>query len=283
MSTSEFDTGEKNTWCPGCGNFGILNAVKQALQHLGLPREKVVEVSGIGCHGKITDYVKVNTLHVIHGRVLPAATAIKLVNHELTVIGNAGDGDAFGIGLGHFAHAARRNIPITYLTHDNMVYGLTTGQTSPTSQQGFKTKTSPQGVFEEAINPIAQALAANTSFVARGYVGDLKQLVEILKQALTWRGFSFIDILQPCVTFNKLNTYEYYQKRVYRLEEIDYDPTDIESAFKKSYEWSDKIPLGIIYKQERPTYIEAFPQLKKGALSFQQLKPSIKDLIEEYR
>ncbi len=283
MSTSEFDTGEKITWCPGCGNFGILNAVKQALQQLGLPQEKVVEVSGIGCHGKITDYVKVNTLHVIHGRVLPAATAIKLVNHELTVIGNAGDGDAFGIGLGHFAHAARRNIPITYLTHDNMVYGLTTGQTSPTSQPGFKTKTSPQGVFEEAINPIAQALAANTSFVARGYAGDLKQLVEILKQALTWRGFSFIDILQPCVTFNKLNTYEYYQKRVYRLEEIDYDPTDIESAIKKSYEWSDKIPLGIIYKQERPTYLEAFPQLKEGALTFQQLRPSIKDLLEEYR
>lgn len=283
MSTSEFDTGEKITWCPGCGNFGILNAVKQALQQLGLPQEKVVEVSGIGCHGKITDYVKVNTLHVIHGRVLPAATAIKLVNHELTVIGNAGDGDAFGIGLGHFAHAARRNIPITYLTHDNMVYGLTTGQTSPTSQPGFKTKTSPQGVFEEAINPIAQALAANTSFVARGYAGDLKQLVEILKQALTWRGFSFIDILQPCVTFNKLNTYEYYQKRVYRLEEIDYDPTDIESAIKKSYEWSDKIPLGIIYKQERPTYLDAFPQLKEGALTFQQLRPSIKDLLEEYR
>ena len=283
MSTSEFDTGEKITWCPGCGNFGILNAVKQALQQLGLPQEKVVEVSGIGCHGKITDYVKVNTLHVIHGRVLPAATAIKLVNHELTVIGNAGDGDAFGIGLGHFAHAARRNIPITYLIHDNMVYGLTTGQTSPTSQPGFKTKTSPQGVFEEAINPIAQALAANTSFVARGYVGDLKQLVEILKQALTWRGFSFIDILQPCVTFNKLNTYEYYQKRVYRLEESDYDSTDIESAIKTSYEWSDKIPLGIIYKQERPTYLEAFPQLKKGAFTFQQLRPSIKDLIEEYR
>ena len=282
MSNSEFDTGEKITWCPGCGNFGILNAVKHALQQLGLPREKVVEVSGIGCHGKISDYVKVNSLHVIHGRVLPAATAIKLVNHELTVIGNAGDGDAFGIGLGHFAHAARRNIPITYLTHDNMVYGLTTGQTSPTSQPGFKTKTSPQGVFEEAINPIAQALAANTSFVARGYVGDLKQLVELLKQALTWRGFSFIDILQPCVTFNRVNTYEFYQKRVYRLEENDYDPTNIESAFKKSYEWSDKIPLGIIYKQERPTYIEAFPQLKQGALTFQPLKPSIKDMIEEY-
>jgi len=283
MSNSEFDTGEKITWCPGCGNFGILNAVKQALQQLGLPREKVVEVSGIGCHGKITDYVKVNSLHVIHGRVLPAATAIKLVNHELTVIGNAGDGDAFGIGLGHFAHAARRNIPVTYLTHDNMVYGLTTGQTSPTSQPGFKTKTSPQGVFEEAINPIAQALAANTSFVARGYVGDLKQLVELLKQALTWRGFSFIDILQPCVTFNRVNTYEFYQKRVYRLEESDYDPTDIESAFKKSYEWGDKIPIGVIYKKERPTYIDAFPQLKPGALTFQTLRPSIKDMIEEYR
>jgi 2-oxoglutarate ferredoxin oxidoreductase subunit beta len=283
MSTADFDTGSKITWCPGCGNFGILNALKQAINQLGLPRENVVEVSGIGCHGKITDYIKVNGLHVIHGRVLPAATAIKLVNHELTVIGNAGDGDAFGIGLGHFAHSARRNVPITYLVHDNMTYGLTTGQTSPTSSPGFITKTSPHGVFEEPINPIAQALAAHTSFVARGYAGDLKHLIDILKQALTWRGFSLIDILQPCITFNKLNTYEFYQKRVYKLDDNGYDPTDLESAQKKAWEWGNKIPIGVIYKKERPMYLEAFPQLKQGPLILQPLQPSIKDLLEEYR
>ena len=283
MSTADFDTGEKNTWCPGCGNFGILNAVKQAILQLGLPRERVVEVSGIGCHGKMTDYVKVNGIHVIHGRVLPVATGIKLSNHNLTVIGHAGDGDAFGIGLGHFAHAARRNVPISYITHDNMVYGLTTGQTSPTSLQGFVTKTSPRGVFEEPINPIAQALASHTSFVARGYAGDLRHLVEVLKQAFTWRGFSLIDILQPCVTFNKLNTYEYYRERVYKLEESGHDPGDYTAAYSKAWEWGERIPIGVIYKKERPTYLEAFPQLKLGPLALQPLRPSIRELFKEYR
>jgi 2-oxoglutarate ferredoxin oxidoreductase subunit beta len=283
MSTAAFDTGEKITWCPGCGNFGILNAVKQAILQLGLPRERIVEVSGIGCHGKMTDYVKVNGLHVIHGRVLPVATGIKLSNHDLTVIGHAGDGDAFGIGLGHFAHAARRNVPISYITHDNMVYGLTTGQTSPTSLQGFVTKTSPRGVFEEPINPIAQALAAHTSFVARGYVGDIRHLVEVLKQAFMWRGFSLVDILQPCVTFNKVNTYEFYRERVYKLEESGYDSGDYEAASSKAWEWGEKIPIGVIYKKVRPTYLEAFPQLKRGPLALQPLQPSIRELFKEYR
>jgi 2-oxoglutarate ferredoxin oxidoreductase subunit beta len=199
------------------------------------------------------------------------------------VIGHAGDGDAFGIGLGHFAHAARRNVPISYLTHDNMVYGLTTGQTSPTSPQGFKTKTSPQGVFEVPINPIAQALAAQVSFVARAYAGDLRHLVEVLKQALTWRGFSLVDILQPCVTFNRVNTYEYYRGRVYRLEESGHDPGDYNAACGKAWEWDERIPIGVVYKKERPTYLEAFPQLKRGALVLQPMKPSISELLKEYR
>jgi 2-oxoglutarate ferredoxin oxidoreductase subunit beta len=283
MSTADFDTGEKITWCPGCGNFGILNAVKQAIKQLGIPRERVVEVSGIGCHGKITDYVKVNGFHVIHGRVLPVATGIKLSNHDLTVIGHAGDGDAFGIGLGHLAHAARRNIPISYITHDNMVYGLTTGQTSPTSLQGFVTKTSPRGVFEEPVNPVAQALAAHASFVARGYAGDLRHLVEVLKQAFTWRGFSLVDILQPCVTFNKVNTYEYYRERVYKLEESGHEPGDYVAASSKAWEWGERIPIGVIYKKERPTYLEAFPQLKHGQLASQALQPSIKEFFNEYK
>ncbi len=283
MSTREFDTGEKITWCPGCGNFGILNAVKLALQQLGLPREETVIVSGIGCHGKITDLVNVNSLHVIHGRVLPEATAVKIANHRLTVIGHAGDGDAFGIGLGHFAHASRRNVPISYVIHDNLVYGLTTGQTSPTSERGFKTKTSPRGAFEYPINPIAQGIAANASFVARGFAGDMKHLVELMKSAFTWRGFALVDVLQPCVTFNKVNTYDFYRARVYKLEEEGHDVLSRETAFRKAWEWGDRIPIGIFYRQERPTYIENFPALRDGPLAPRSLEPSITKLVKEFQ
>jgi len=283
VSTKEFDTGEKITWCPGCGNFGILNAVKLALQQLGLPREQVVEVSGIGCHGKITDLVNVNGLHVIHGRVLPAATALKLANHGLTVIGHAGDGDAFGIGLGHFAHAARRNVPVSYIIHDNLVYGLTTGQTSPTSERGFKTKTSPRGAFEYPINPMAQGIAANASFVARGFVGDMKHLVELLKSAFTWKGFALVDVLQPCVTFNRVNTYDYYRTRVYKLDEEGHDESSLEAAFKKAWEWGDRIPIGVFYRQERPIYVENFPALREGPLAQRELRPDIAKLIKGFQ
>lgn len=283
MSTKEFDTGEKITWCPGCGNFGVLNAVKQALQQLGLPRERVVEVSGIGCHGKMTDYVRVNGLHVIHGRVLPAATALKAVNHELTVIGHAGDGDAFGIGLGHFAHAARRNVPISYVIHDNMVYGLTTGQLSPTSERGFKTKTSLRGSFELPVNPIAQGVAAQASLVARGYAGDLKHLTALFKEAFAWRGFALVDVLQPCVTFNRVNTYESYNKRVYKLEDEGHDASSLEAAFAKAWEWGDRIPIGVFYRRERPTYLESLPALKEGPLAWRPLKPDIAKLIDGLR
>lgn len=283
MSTTEFETGEKNTWCPGCGNFGILNGVKQALQQLGVPRDQVVEVSGIGCHGKITDYVNVNGMHVIHGRVLPAATALKLVNHSLTVIGHAGDGDAFGIGLGHFAHAARRNVPISYVIHDNMVYGLTTGQTSPTSQKGFKTKTSPRGTIEFPVNPLTQALTGNASFVARGYAGELKHLIELFKEAFTWPGFALVDVLQPCVTFNRVNTYDFYRKSVYKLEDSNHDASDFTSAYSKALEWGDKIPIGVFFKQKRETYLDAFPALRDGPLARKELKPDIRKLIDEFR
>ena len=167
LNLKDLDTAASNTWCPGCGNFAILNAVKQAIIQLNLEKEQIVAVSGIGCHGKITDYINVNGLHVIHGRVLPVATAVKVSNHDLTVIGFAGDGDSFNIGLGHFAPAARRNVDLVYIIHNNLIYGLTTGQTSPTSRQGYVSKTSPRGVFEEAINPLTQALTAGASFVAR--------------------------------------------------------------------------------------------------------------------
>jgi len=283
VTMQELATPSKNTWCPGCGNFGILMAMKRAIIQLELEREKVVSLTGIGCHGKMTNYIKVNSIHVIHGRVLPAATAIKLANRELTVIGFAGDGDAYNIGLGHLSHAARRNPDITYVVHNNLIYGLTTGQTSPTSKKGHKTKSTPRGVFETAVNPITQALASDASFVARGYAGDMHHLTELFKQAITFRGFALVDVLQPCVAWNRINTYGFYKERVYKLEETDHDPTDITQAYGRAMEWRQRIPIGIFYKVERAVYGENFPFLKGEPLVKQKLDDiDISRLLKEF-
>jgi 2-oxoglutarate ferredoxin oxidoreductase subunit beta len=272
VTVKELNTPATNTWCPGCGNFGLMLSFKQAVSQLELKPEKVVAVSGIGCHGKITDYVNVNALHVIHGRVLPAATALKLSNHDLTVVGFAGDGDAYNIGMGHFPHAARKNVDLTYITHNNLIYGLTTGQASPTSKQGMVTKTSPRGLFEVAINPLEQALAAGATFVSRVFAGDAKHSTEIMKQAIQHKGFALVDVLQPCVAWNKVNTYEFYRERVYKLGEEEYDVHDFEAACDKSLEWGDKIPIGVLYKEERDDYTKAFPMLEKSTLIKQELQ-----------
>lgn len=282
MSTKQFDTLTVNTWCPGCGNFSILMTVKQALVELKLEREDVVAVTGIGCHGKITGYINVNGIHTIHGRVLPVATAIKESNDKLTVIGFAGDGDAFNIGIGHFPHAARRNVNMTYIIHDNLVYGLTTGQTSPTSKQGFVTKTSPRGEWSIAINPLTQALTSHVSFVARTFAGEPKQMKDILVEAIRHKGFAMVDVLQPCVSFNKVNTYQFYKERVYKLEDEKHDTSDWKSAYEKAEEWGEKIPIGVFYKEDRPTYTENFPALKKGPLVDQPLTRDMEKLFKEF-
>ncbi|MCK4702106.1 2-oxoacid:ferredoxin oxidoreductase subunit beta, partial [Candidatus Bathyarchaeota archaeon] len=247
LTMKDFNTSAVNTWCPGCGNFAILMTVKQALVDLGLRREEVVAVTGIGCHGKFTNYINVNGIHTIHGRVLPAATAIKLANHSLTVLGFAGDGDAFNIGLGHFAHAARRNVDITYLIHDNLIYGLTTGQMSPTSKKGFVTKTSPRGSFEPGVNPLTQALTGDATFVARTFAGEPKHMAEVLKKAIQHEGFALVDVLQPCVTWNRVNTYQFYKERVYKLEDEGHEAGDFNAAYEKSLEWGERIPIGVFY------------------------------------
>ncbi len=260
------DTSAKVTWCPGCGNFGILSAFKGALVELGLEREQVVLVSGIGCHGKITDYLNVNTFHGIHGRVLPVATGIKLANPDLKVFGFSGDADCYDEGWDHFCHAVRRNIDVTLIVHDNMTLGLTTGQTTATSQAGFKSKSTPFGSVVPPMNPIAHALVSNGSFVARGFAGDPKHVQSLIVQAARHKGFNYIDVFQPCVTFNYLNTYDWFRQRVYKLEEAGHDASDRQKALAKSLEWGDRIPIGIFYKDDRLTFRDSLPQVKDVSL-----------------
>lgn len=267
-------TQETNTWCPGCGNFGVLRALQSAIADLELPREQVLLITGIGCHGKVHNYVNVNGFHGIHGRVLPVMTGIKLANHELVVIGHAGDGDQFDEGLGHFPHAARRNIDVKLFTHNNKVYGLTTGQTSPTSIQGYVSKTTPHGAFPPRIEPLKIALASNATFVARGWVGDVNHLKELMKAAIQHKGFAFVDMLQVCITFNRVQNYQFYRERVYKLDEKGHDTSDLFAAMQRAEEWGDKIPIGIFYQEERPIFRSSLPQIKKTPLVKQSIPPS---------
>lgn len=237
-------------------------AFKKALIELEIEREEAVLVSGIGCHGKMVNYVNINGFHGIHGRVLPLAAGIKLANPNLTVVGFAGDADQYNEGWGHFAHAVRRNIDMTLIVHDNMVLGLTTGQATSTSQPGFKSKSTPFGVIPPMLNPLAHALVSNGTFVARGFSGDMLHLKGLIVEAIKHRGFAFIDVFQPCVTFNYLNTYDWFRQRVYKLEEEGHDVIDRKKALEKSFEWEDRIPIGIFYKKERPTYHDNLPHVK---------------------
>lgn len=267
VTLEDLKTPKTNTWCPGCGNFGILMAFKKALIELGIEREEAVLVSGIGCHGKMVNYVNINGFHGIHGRVLPLAQGIKLANPKLKVVGFAGDADQYNEGWGHFAHAVRTNIDMTLIVHDNMVLGLTTGQATSTSQQGFKSKSTPFGVIPPMLNPVAHALVSNGTFVARGFSGDMFHLKNLIVEAIKHRGFAFIDVFQPCVTFNYLNTYEWFRQRVYKLEEEGHDVTDRRKALEKAFEWGDRIPIGIFYNKARPTYHDNLPHLKDAPLT----------------
>jgi 2-oxoglutarate/2-oxoacid ferredoxin oxidoreductase subunit beta len=272
ITLKDYESSIENAWCPGCGDFGILTAVKKALVDLNLQPQQICFVSGIGQAPKLPHYTKGNVFNGLHGRTLPAAAGIKLTNHELTIIGIDGDGGAYGEGIQHLLAAARRNINITYLVHNNQVYGLTKGQASPTSDAGTVTKTTPLGAIEP-LNPLLLALASDISFLARGFSGDPNHLAELIKAAITHKGFALIDILQNCVSFNKVNTFAWYKKRVYKVEDESYDPADKAAAFKKAQEWGDRIPIGIIFKQPRPLYEDTLPQLKNGPLVKQPIDP----------
>jgi 2-oxoglutarate ferredoxin oxidoreductase subunit beta len=239
-------------------------------------------VSGIGQAGKLPHYTRGNVLNVLHGRTLPAATAAKIVNPELIVIAIGGDGDGYGEGGNHFLHSLRRNHDITYLVHNNQVYGLTKGQASPTSDFGFVTKTTPQGAYNP-IHPLTIAIAAEGSFVARGFAGDTEHLAGLIKQGIQHKGFALIDILQPCVSFNHKNTYAWYRERVYKLDESNYDHANKTAAFEKAQEWGDRIPIGVIYRKERVTFEEQLPALTKGPLVRQSIDPTkVERLLGEF-
>lgn len=255
------------TWCPGCGDFGIWMALRDSLSKLGIGSDDGLIVYGIGCHGNMYDWMNMYGFAGLHGRALPVAQGAKLANHKLPVIVISGDGDCLGEGGNHFIHAAKRNPDITVFIHNNEVYGLTTGQASPTAQIGFKTKSTPEGAVDEPINPLTLALTAGATFVARGFAGDMPGLTEIMKKAVEHKGFSVVDILQPCVTFDKVHTYAWYRSRLYKLETENYVPDNKLKALEKAMEWGDRIPLGIFYKQDKPTSEDQEPALIGKALA----------------
>ncbi len=260
-------------WCPGCGNFAIRSAFRQALIELELLPHQVMLVSGVGQAAKLPIYISGNSFTGLHGRSLPAAQAIKLVNPALKVFVFGGDGDGYAEGGNHLLHALRRNVDLTYIVHDNQVFGLTKGQASPTSLEGYVGGITPEGTRMPPFNPLPFAIAMNTGFVARAFSGDTDHLVAMIKAAARYPGFALLDVLQPCVSFNKVNTYKWYQERVYYLPD-DYDPTNKMLAFEKAHEFSERIPLGIIYKCKRPSYTAGFDNKPERPLVFATHNPA---------
>ena len=281
LSLQDYE-GRTPAWCPGCGNFGIRKAFQQAMLELDLAPHQFTIVSGIGQAGKFPHYVRCNTFNGLHGRGLPVATGLKLANHAMPVFVFGGDGDCYGEGGNHLMNAMRRNINVALFVHDNQIYGLTKGQASPTSQQGTMSNTQPFGALSEPLNPMVLAIAMDCSFVARGFAGDIDHLKGLMKEAVNHRGFSFVDILQPCVTFNRVNTYEWYKNRCYQIEET-YDPQNRVEAFKRAMEFGERIPIGVLYKHERPLFDEKVPVLKAGPLVKQEpLFPCADNVLDEF-
>lgn len=284
MKSEDYTTSYQPTWCPGCGNYGIWAAMRRALIQLKKPPHEVMCVYDVGCCGNGSNWFRSYGFHSLHGRSLPLAVGIKLANHTLTVISFAGDGGGVGEGGNHFLHTCRTNIDITFILHNNHLYSLTTGQTSPTSQRGMKTKTAPKGSLLEPLHPLQLAIMSGATFVARGYTDDLAHLSHILAQAISHRGFSVVDILQPCPTFNFFNTREWYRKHMYNLDETSWDPTQKDQALLKAAQWDGgKIPIGIIYKTKRPTFHDGKSSFKNGPLVQQVKKVDVKKFVERFR
>lgn len=269
----------ETAWCPGCGDFNIIDCLKSALEKLGRQPHEVLVVGGIGQAAKTPQYINTNGFCGLHGRSLPPAVAAKIVNDDLTVIVNTGDGDSYGEGGNHFIHNIRRNVDITHFVHDNQIYGLTKGQASPTTDLHHVTDVQVSGTIHEPLNPMLLAITMGAGFVARAFSGDKEHLTSIMMEAIKYRGYSLVDILQPCVSFNKVNTFEWYNKRVYKIED-SYDKTDKLKAMEKAMEWGDRIPLGIIYQQEKPVFSDKVEFLKGNQVLIN--KPTDMNKIKSY-
>lgn len=282
MSDTSFHTYE-TAWCPGCGNFVILDCLKAALEQLGKCPSEVLVAAGIGQAAKTPQYIGANGFCGLHGRSLPAAVAAKIANERLTVIVDTGDGDSYGEGGNHFIHNIRRNVDIAHFVHDNQIYGLTKGQASPTSVEGIVTGVQTDGNFNEPLNPVLLAIAAGAGFVARAFTGHKEHLIAVMKQAIEYKGYALVDILQPCVSFNKINTFAWYNKRVYELDAA-YDPSSKLAAMQKAMEFGNQIPIGILYQEQKHTYHQKSPVLKSGMpLIERETDPSfVAALIQSY-
>ena len=259
-------THTQTAWCPGCGNFSILKTLDQAIEAAGMDRKNLVLVSGIGQAAKLPHYTRANVFNGLHGRALPAATGIKLANHKLNVVITSGDGDMYGEGGNHLLHAVRRNIGVKAFVHNNQVYGLTKGQASPTSDPGFVTKIQTHGVISQPMNPLALAIVGDASLVARTFSGDPEHMLEMMVEALRHQGgFALLDMLQPCVSFNRTNTFKWYRERVRRIDD-SHDPWNRDRALQLALKWGDEIPIGIVYRSKRPSFESQLPALSRGTL-----------------
>ncbi len=265
LSVKDFKGKADPDWCPGCGDFGVLNALKSAVVELGLQPHEVLTISGIGCSSNLPGYINTFGMHTLHGRSLAVATGAQLGNHELKVVVTGGDGDGFGIGGNHFLHTMRRNVDLTYIVMDNQIYGLTTGQVSPTSRKGMKTKTTPHGSVENPVNAIPMAIVCGATYVARGFSGQQKHLIQLIKGAIEHKGFAFIDVLSPCVTYNKDNTHEFFKQRTQKLDEMGHDPKDLHAAIEKGNLWGEVIPIGLFYRNDEAASLDELePVLSEG-------------------
>lgn len=273
----------ETAWCPGCGNFALLEGVKKGLVAAGLEPHNVLFVSGIGQAAKAPHYLNANVFDGLHGRALPAATGAKLANPRLTVIAESGDGCSYGEGGNHFLAAIRRNIDITLIVHDNQIYGLTKGQASPTSGEGHVTKAQPSGVMLERFDPMTVAVAMRAGFVARSFTGMVDHLAQMVQRAIEHPGFALVDVLQPCVSFNKVNNFAWYKKRVYELP-ADHDPHDWSAAMERAGEWGERIPVGVIYTNDRPAFETRVPALERGPLTGREVdRAELKRILDGYR
>lgn len=265
LTIKDFKGKAEPDWCPGCGDFGVLSALKMALAELGIQPHEAMVISGIGCSSNLPGYISTYGMHTLHGRALSVATGAQMANHELKIIVTGGDGDGYGIGGNHFIHSMRRNVDLTYIVMNNQIYGLTTGQIAPTSVKGMKTKSTPNGSVENPLSPIPLAIAAGATYVARGYTGQVKHLVELIKGGIEHKGFALIDAFSPCVTFNHDNSHEFFKQRTRKLEDMGHDPTDFAAAMKHGYEWDDEIPIGLFWKRtDLPSLDQLEPVLSHG-------------------